>query len=94
MAKAEWNGQLIAESDGCEIVESNVYFPASAIRREYVRESATHTTCSWKGQASYFDVVVDGKVNKDAAWYYPEPKDAARQIAGYVAFWRGVTVTR
>jgi uncharacterized protein (DUF427 family) len=77
-----------------EIVEGNVYFPADALRREHLRESATHTTCGWKGVASYYDVVVGDEVNRDAAWYYPTPKDAAKQITGFVAFWKGVQVSR
>jgi uncharacterized protein (DUF427 family) len=92
MAKATWKGVVLAESAATEVVEGNHYFPPDAIRREHFRESETHTVCSWKGTASYFDVVVGDQVNKDAAWYYPEPKDAAKQIAGYVAFWRGVDV--
>jgi uncharacterized protein (DUF427 family) len=92
MARASWNGQLIAESDSCELVEGNHYFPPGAVRREVLRDSATHTTCGWKGLASYYDVVVNGQANKDAAWYYPDPKPAARNIAGYVAFWKGVQV--
>lgn len=92
MPKATWNGAVLAESTRCEVVEGNQYFPPDAIRREYFRESATHTTCPWKGEASYFDVVVDGQVNKDAAWYYPQTKPAADNIRGYVAFWRGVKI--
>jgi uncharacterized protein (DUF427 family) len=94
MAKAIWSGVLLAESDTFEVVEGNVYFPPHALKREYFRESASHTVCSWKGVASYYDVVVDGKVNKDAAWYYPAPKDAAKNITDFVAFWRGVKVER
>jgi uncharacterized protein (DUF427 family) len=90
--KAIWNGAILAESDETIVVEGNHYFPADAIRRDYLTDSATHTTCAWKGVASYYDVVVDGQVNKDAAWYYHTPKPAAKQIAGYVAFWRGVKV--
>ena len=93
MPKAIWNGAVLAESDRCEVVEGNQYFPPDSIRRSYFRDSSTHTVCSWKGTASYYDVVVDGQVNKDAAWYYPAPKDAAMNIAGYVAFWHGVEVT-
>jgi uncharacterized protein (DUF427 family) len=93
MPKATWNGAVLAESDRCEVVEGNQYFPPDALARRYFRESATHTICPWKGTASYLDVVVDGKTNADAAWYYPEPKEAARQITGYVAFWRGVRIT-
>ena len=92
MAKATWNGALLAESDATIDVEGNHYFPAEAIRREHFRDSATHTVCGWKGTASYYDVVVGDAVNRDAAWYYPAPKDAAKNIAGYVAFWHGVKV--
>ena len=92
MPKAIWNGVVLAESDRCEVVEGNRYFPPDAVKREYFKPSATHTTCPWKGVASYYDVVVDGETNRDAAWYYPEPKEAARNIKGYVAFWRGVKV--
>jgi uncharacterized protein (DUF427 family) len=92
MVRASWNGVVLAETPGTETVEGNQYFPPDSIRREYFQESATHTVCSWKGTASYYDIVVDGKVNKDAAWYYPTPLPAAKQIAGYVAFWKGVQV--
>ena len=91
--KAIWNGQVIAESDQTIVVEGNHYFPAASVRREFLQDSPTHTTCPWKGVASYYSVVVDGQTNKDAAWYYPTPKDAAKAIKGYVAFWRGVKVT-
>jgi uncharacterized protein (DUF427 family) len=94
MAKAVWNGVTIAESDAFEVVEGNLYFPPAAIKREYFQDSATHTTCGWKGEASYFDVVVNGSQNEDAAWYYPTPKDAAKQIKDYVSFWKGVSVER
>lgn len=94
MAKATWNGAVLAESDRYEVVEENVYFPADSLRREHVRNSSTHTVCSWKGTASYYDVVVDGQVNADAAWYYPEPKPAAASIKGHVAFWKGVKVEK
>lgn len=94
MAKALWNGAVLAESNQFEVVEGNVYFPPEAVKREVLQPSATHTTCAWKGEASYYDVVVDGQVNKDAAWYYPEPKDAARNIRGHIAFWKGVRVER
>ena len=90
--KATWRDAVLAESDDTVIVEGNHYFPPGAIKREYFRESATHTTCPWKGEASYYDVVVDGEVNRDAAWYYPEAKEAAKNIEGRVAFWRGVRV--
>ena len=92
MAKAIWNGTVIAESDNCEIVEGNHYFPADAIKSEYFKPSETHTSCFWKGRASYYTLEVNGEQNKDAAWYYPEPKDKAKNIKGYVAFWRGVKV--
>jgi uncharacterized protein (DUF427 family) len=92
MAKAIWNGTVVAESDRCQVVEGNYYFPPEAVVRAHLRPSENHTVCSWKGTASYYDVVVDGKVNADAAWYYPEPKSAAASIAGWVAFWHGVTV--
>jgi len=92
MAKAIWNGVVLAESDQTIIVEGNHYFPPEAVKQEYLRDSATHTTCPWKGLASYYTIEVNGQVNQDAAWYYPQPKDAAKQIAGYIAFWRGVRV--
>jgi len=94
MAKATWNGAVLAESDRFEMVEGNVYFPPEALRRERVRESSTHTVCGWKGTASYFDVVVDGQVNADAVWYYPDPKPAAANIKGHYAFWKGVKVEK
>ncbi|HEV2704341.1 MAG TPA: DUF427 domain-containing protein [Pyrinomonadaceae bacterium] len=90
--KATWKGAVLAESDETVVVEGNHYFPADSIRREYFRESHTHTTCPWKGEASYYDVVVEGEVNRDAAWFYPQTKEAAREIEGRVAFWRGVEV--
>ena len=94
MPKAMWEGAVIAESPTFETVEGNVYFPPDAIKREHFRESATHTECGWKGTASYYTVVVGGKENPDAAWYYPEPKSAAANIKGYVAFWKGVKVEK
>jgi uncharacterized protein (DUF427 family) len=94
MARATWKGTVLAESDRIEIVEGNVYFPPDAVKREHVRESGTHSTCPWKGEASYYDVVVDGETNRDAAWYYPAPKRAAANIENHVAFWRGVSVER
>ena len=90
--KATWNGKVLAESDETVVVEGNQYFPREAVKEEYFEESATHSTCPWKGEASYLSVVVDGQTNKDAAWYYPEPKDAAKEIKGRVAFWKGVKV--
>ena len=94
MAKATWNGATIAESATFEVVEGNVYFPPGAVAHVHLRPSETHTVCGWKGTASYYDVVVGDAVNADAAWYYPETKDAANNIRGYVAFWKGVTVAR
>ncbi len=92
MASALWNGVVLAESDDTVIVEGNHYFPPGSIKMEYFRQSDSHTSCPWKGTASYYDLVVDGRVNPGAAWFYPEPKPAARQIRDYVAFWRGVSV--
>ncbi|HEV8520737.1 MAG TPA: DUF427 domain-containing protein [Burkholderiales bacterium] len=92
MPRAVWHGTVIAQSDRCELVEGNPYFPPDAVKREYLRDSATHTVCGWKGTANYYDVVVDGEANHDAAWYYPEPKPAAHNIKGYVAFWKGVKI--
>jgi uncharacterized protein (DUF427 family) len=91
--KAVWNGTTIAESDQTLVIEGNHYFPADAIRPEYFHESATHTTCAWKGEASYKTLEVDGQTNPDAAWFYPAPKDAAAEIKDYFAFWHGVDVT-
>ncbi len=90
--KAIWNGQVIAESDQTIVIEGNHYFPANSMKKEFFAESQTHTVCGWKGTASYFDVVVNGENNKDAAWYYPAPKDAAKEIEGCVAFWKGVKI--
>ncbi len=92
MPQASWNGTVIAQSAVHESVEGNVYFPPDAVRREHLRDSSTTTVCPWKGTAHYYDVVVGGDVNRDAAWYYPDPKPAARNIKNHVAFWRGVTV--
>jgi uncharacterized protein (DUF427 family) len=91
--KATWNGTVIAESDTTVVVEGNHYFPRSSVVDAHVRESAHTTVCSWKGTASYFDVVVGDDVNANAAWYYPTPKDAAANITGHVAFWKGVEVS-
>lgn len=90
--KATWNNAVLAESDQTVVVEGNHYFPVDSINKEHFQENATHTTCPWKGEASYYNVVVDGQVNKDAAWYYPDPKPAADEIKNRVAFWRGVKV--
>lgn len=91
--KATWNGAVLAESDRTEVVEGNHYFPPDAVKREFFSDSATHSVCPWKGTASYYTVEVSGKQNPDAAWYYPAPKNAAKNIADYVAFWKGVEVT-
>lgn len=90
--KAVWNGTTLAESEKTVVVEGNHYFPPDAVKREFFQSSDTHTTCPWKGEASYYNVVVNGEANKDAAWYYPEPKPAAAEIKDHVAFWRGVKV--
>ena len=90
--KAIWNGGTLAESEKTVVVEGNHYFPPDSIRAEFFRPSATHTHCFWKGEASYYDVLVNGETNKDAAWFYPDPSDAAQNIKGFIAFWRGVTV--
>ena len=90
--QAIWNGQIIAESSDLVNVEGNYYFPRSDVKSEFLKESDTHTTCPWKGVASYHTLVVGGSENRDAAWYYPEPKDAAAQIKDRIAFWKGVEV--
>jgi uncharacterized protein (DUF427 family) len=92
MTKATWNGVTLAESDATVVVENNQYFPADSLNKEYFKDSNTHSSCGWKGLCSYYSIEVDGQTNPDAAWYYPEPKDAAKNIAGYVAFWKGVKV--
>jgi uncharacterized protein (DUF427 family) len=94
MVRAVWNGAVLAESDDTVVVEGNHYFPVDSLRPEYFRPRPTHTGCFWKGQASYYTVVVDGRENRDAAWYYPDPFPAADHIRGRVAFWRGVRVER
>jgi len=91
--KAIWNDTVLAESDDTKVVEGNHYFPPSSLHREYLEESAHQTTCPWKGEASYYDVVINGDRNANAAWYYPQPKEAAQQIKDHVAFWNGVEVT-
>jgi uncharacterized protein (DUF427 family) len=90
--RAVWNNTVLAESDRTVVVEGNHYFPADSIHRQFFKPSSTHTVCSWKGTASYYDIEVGGQVNRDAAWYYPTPSDAAKQIAGSIAFWKGVRV--
>ena len=92
MAKAIWEGIVLAESNQCVEVEGNQYFPPDTIQQKYFKSSAAHTVCPWKGTASYYDLEVNGKRNQGAAWYYPEPKPAAEAIKGYVAFWKGVKV--
>jgi uncharacterized protein (DUF427 family) len=91
--KAVWNNTVLAESNDTIVVEGNHYFPADSIRNEYFQPSETHTVCGWKGTASYYDVVVNGETNRDAAWFYPETKPDAKNIEGYVAFWKGVQVS-
>lgn len=91
--KAIWNGQTIAESGSTVVVEGNHYFPRESVKTEYLAESTTHSTCPWKGEASYFSLKVGGQENRDAAWFYPTPKDAAKQIKDHVAFWKGVTIS-
>lgn len=92
MPRAIWEGQVIAESDACVVVEGNQYFPPESVKREFLRPSTHTTVCGWKGTASYFDIEVNGKRNPNAAWYYADPSDAAQQIKGRIAFWRGVRV--
>lgn len=92
--KALWNDVLLAESENTIVVEGNQYFPHDAIKKEFFKQSGTKTTCSWKGIASYYSVIVNGKTNNDCAWYYPEPSDAAKQIKNYVAFWNGVKIVK
>jgi len=91
--KALWNNQVIAESDQTIIIENNHYFPAESVKKEYLKPTDTHTTCPWKGLASYYTLEVDGQQNRDASWYYADPKPAAAEIKDYVAFWKGVKVT-
>ncbi len=91
--KATWNGTVLAESTDTVVVEGNHYFPADSINKDHFKPSEYHTVCGWKGTASYYDIVVNGEVNKDAAWYYPDAKDDAKNIEGYIAFWKGVQVT-
>ena len=88
--KAVWKDRVLAESDSTVVVEGNHYFPPETVSREFFTESDTHTTCPWKGEASYYNVVVDGEANEDAAWYYPAPSEAAANIKDHVAFWKGV----
>jgi uncharacterized protein (DUF427 family) len=94
MATAIWNSQVIADTDTYESVEGNVYFPIESVNPDYLQSSTHSSICPWKGTASYYNVAVDGKTNQNAAWYYAEPKDAAKNIKGHVAFWKGVTVNK
>lgn len=91
--KAKWNNQVIAESDETIIVENNHYFPADSVSKDFLKSSATHSACPWKGVASYYTLDVNGKENTDAAWYYPTPKAAAENIKNYIAFWKGVEIS-
>lgn len=90
--RAIWNDKIIAESDDYIELEGNIYFPSSKVKQEYLRPSTTTTVCAWKGTAHYYDIVIDENTNKDAAWYYPEPKTAAENIKNHIAFWRGIEV--
>lgn len=90
--KAIWKNTVIAESNDTIVVENNHYFPPESINKAYLKQSDTHSTCPWKGEASYYTLEVDGESNKDAAWYYPQPKDAASHIKNMVAFWKGVKI--
>ncbi len=92
--KAFWNGKTIAESDKTIVIENNHYFPPETVNKRYLENSDTHTVCPWKGVASYYHINVDGKKNKDAAWYYPQPKPMAKDICNYVAFWKGVSIKK
>jgi uncharacterized protein (DUF427 family) len=92
MVKAEWNGVVLAQSDETKIVEGNHYFPPNSVNKDYFKENDRHTVCPWKGVASYYDIEVEGNVNRSAAWYYPEPSAAASQIKNHVAFWNGVKI--
>ncbi len=91
--KAIWNDEIIASSDDIEMVEGNAYFPETAVNREYLKPSNTHTTCPWKGIASYYNLEVNGQLNKDAAWYYPNPSEKAQNIKNRISFWNGVKIT-
>ena len=92
MPKAVWNGTTLAESDATIVIEGNHYFPPDSVQMDYFKSSDTNSVCPWKGTASYYSIEIDGDRNEDAAWYYPEPKDAAAEISGYIAFWKGVEV--
>lgn len=92
--KAIWNGKIIAESNETIVIENNHYFPVGSVKKEFIKNSETHTVCPWKGQASYYNLVVEGKTNIDAAWYYPQPRPLAKNIQNYIAFWKGVQVVK
>ncbi len=92
MIKAVWKDKVLAESNETIVVEGNHYFPPEAVKKDFLEDSDSHTTCPWKGLASYYNIVVEGEINKDAAWYYPDPKPAASKIKNYIAFWKGVEV--
>lgn len=92
--KVMWKNLILAESNDTVVVEGNHYFPPDSIKKQYFKKSETHTTCPWKGLASYYHIDVDGEINKDAAWYYSDPKDAAKNIKNYIAFWKGVEVKK
>ena len=94
MVRAIWNGQVLAESNDTILIEGNHYFPPDSVNLEHFKKSSQHTICPWKGTASYYDVEVDGQVNRNAAWYYPKTTSAAKPIRGYIAFWRGVRVEK
>ena len=93
MAQATWQGVVLAQSDETIEIEGNQYFPPDSVDRQYLEDSATHSTCPWKGEASFYTIVVNENKNPDAAWYYPAPKEAAAEIKGYVAFWKGVSIS-
>jgi uncharacterized protein (DUF427 family) len=93
MAQATWQGVVLAQSDETIEIEGNQYFPPGSVDRQYLEDSATHSTCPWKGEASFYTIVVNENKNPDAAWYYPAPKEAAAEIKGYVAFWKGVSIS-
>jgi uncharacterized protein (DUF427 family) len=92
MVKAKWRGKVLAESNETEVVEGNHYFPPNSVKKEFFKKSDHHTTCPWKGEASYYNIVVESEVNENAAWYYPKPLVAAKNIKGYVAFWNGIKI--
>jgi len=92
--KAIWNGNIIAESNDLVNIENNYYFPENSVKKEFLNESSTHTTCPWKGIASYYSLLVDGKENKDAVWYYKDPSELAKSIKGRMAFWKGVEIVK